>query len=38
MLYLRLTTDYSRLLYVALPAFHLMTEVLKVFAHLSQAP
>jgi hypothetical protein len=35
---LRLTTDYSRLLYVALPAFHLMTDVLKRFDHLSKAP
>jgi hypothetical protein len=35
---LRLTTDYARLLYVALPAFHLMTDVLKLFTHLSEAP
>jgi hypothetical protein len=35
---IRLTTDYTRLLYVALPAFHLMTDVLRLFDQLSTAP
>jgi hypothetical protein len=33
----RLTSDYDRLLSVTLPAFHLMTDVLKRFDHLSKA-
>ncbi|WP_425294566.1 transposase [Mycobacterium avium] len=35
---LRLTSDYERLLYVVLPAFHLMTDVLKLFDQLSKTP
>jgi hypothetical protein len=35
---LRLTSGYDRLLSVTLPAFHLMTDVLKRFDHLSKAP
>lgn len=35
---LRLTSDYERLLYVVLPAFHLMTDVLKLFDQLSMTP
>jgi hypothetical protein len=34
---LRLTSDYERLLSATLPAFHLMTDVLKRFDHLSKA-